>query len=130
MKQHQIHKPYTTTEVQQILSLYDSGKTAKEIAGITGRTQAAIQQCIFTNRDRSDWLAPEPRVASGDKPVNVVPKPAVTAATKSADRGGQDIKMAPREMIKALYDMGYRIENNTLVCYQRNIVKIQDIING
>jgi len=33
-------------------------------------------------------------------------------------------------MIKHLYNLGYRIENNQLVCYTKNVVKIQDIIHG
>ena len=33
-------------------------------------------------------------------------------------------------MIKYLYDRGYRIEDNTLVCLVKQKVKLQDIING
>lgn len=39
-------------------------------------------------------------------------------------------KMTPREMIKALYDLGYRIEDNQLVIYQRQVVKIGDVVNN
>ena len=38
--------------------------------------------------------------------------------------------MTPREMIKKLYDMGYRIENNQLVCITRNVIKLNDILSG
>lgn len=38
--------------------------------------------------------------------------------------------LSPREMIKALYDQGYRIENNSLVCYVRTPVNVKDIIAG
>lgn len=35
------------------------------------------------------------------------------------------------ELIKNLYERGYRIEDNTLVCYTRNVVKLNEIlVNG
>ena len=37
---------------------------------------------------------------------------------------------SPRDMIKHLYGLGYRIENNQLVCIVRQVVKISDILNG
>ena len=35
----------------------------------------------------------------------------------------------PREMIKYLYDLGFRIENNEIVYYEKRKVKLEDIIN-
>lgn len=37
---------------------------------------------------------------------------------------------APRDIIKHLYNLGYRIEDNKLVCYVKQVVKLGDIINA
>ena len=37
---------------------------------------------------------------------------------------------SPRDIIRHLYNLGYRIENNSLVCYTKQIVNIKDVING
>ena len=39
-------------------------------------------------------------------------------------------ELTPRERIKKLYDLGYRIKDNKLVFIQAVEVKLQDIING
>ena len=39
-------------------------------------------------------------------------------------------EMTPREMIKKLYDIGYRIEDNQLVCYVKQPVNVKDIITN
>ena len=36
----------------------------------------------------------------------------------------------PKEIIKYLYKLGYRIEDNRLVCYVKQTVNIKDIINA
>lgn len=36
----------------------------------------------------------------------------------------------PRELIKRLYDLGYRIENNQLICIVKQVVNLRDVING
>lgn len=36
----------------------------------------------------------------------------------------------PRDIIKHLYKLGYRIENNKLVCMVKQTVNMRDIING
>ena len=118
MREARITKPYTTTEIADICRLYyEDNMTAKEVAEMTGRSLSAIKQVVMRNRDKYieyDELLPT-------KPAEVVAPP--SEPSKPA-------KMTPREMIKALYDMGYRIENNQLVCYVKQAVKIQDIING
>ena len=39
-------------------------------------------------------------------------------------------EITPREMIKRLYDLGYRIMDNMLVVLVPQPVKLNDIING
>lgn len=36
----------------------------------------------------------------------------------------------PREIIKHMYKLGYRIENNQLVCIVKQVVNLKDVING
>lgn len=109
MREKQVHKPYTTTEVAEILQLYDAGKTPAEIGEKMGRTRSAIYQMIYNMR-------------KGNNPVPTPPHSENAPAPKPTST------MTPREMIKALYDMGYRIENNQLVCYVKQVVKIKDVI--
>lgn len=110
MRQKRIVKPYTAAEIADICNLYYNDEmTAAEIAEITGRTTSAIKQVVMKNR-RDEKDAP-PK----ENPVKI-----------HENRE----QLTPREMIKALYDMGYRIENNQLICYQKQVVKLQDIINN
>lgn len=116
MRQIRITKPYTTTEIDEICKLYyEENMTAKDVAELTGRSVAAIKQVVL--RNRAAYIDDAP-VA---KPVTEIVAPSEPSKRKDLN---------PREMIKALYDMGYRIENNQLVCYTKNLVKIQDIIHG
>jgi hypothetical protein len=36
----------------------------------------------------------------------------------------------PREIIKYMHGLGYRIENNQLVYYSKQVVNLKDVING
>lgn len=100
-KLRKIKVRYTPEELQTIVRLFDEGKTAKEIAKATGRTVSAIYSL---------------KLRKGKSPA---------PANRDKVR-----EMTPREMIKALYDMGYRIEGNKLVLVMRKEVKLSDIING
>jgi len=91
---------YTAEEIQTISRLRDEGKTARQIGEAVGRTAGAIAVQLSKMRQQKRENTPPHR------------------------------EMSPREMIKHLYNLGYRIENNQLVCYTKNVVKIQDIIHG
>ena len=104
-------RPFTSEENDKILRLYNDGKTAKEIGEAVGRTAGSIAHQVYILR----------KVAKGSKQVSI---PHTDAPTVKL------VELTPRQMIKKLYDLGYRIENNQLVCYTKNVVKIQDIIHG
>lgn len=119
MREARIVKPYTTTEIDKICKMYyEDNLTAKTVAELTGRSVAAIKQVVMRNNPYKNTEGEDDfeKIASAIPPKQTKPS---TQAT-----------MTPREMIKALYDMGYRIENNQLVCKVTRVVKIQDIING
>ena len=116
MRKKRNPSPVFDADRQKISHLYyDEGKTGREIAEIIGRSTSSIYHIIYNMRH------------------NPAPSPEKHEAVGIIANGNQSLrpvlKMTPREMIKALYDMGYRIENNKLVCYQKVEVKLQDIIN-
>lgn len=95
--------PYTEVENAEILELRARGYTWKEISRRNGRDARAIAEHIRQLKIRNK-------------------------REDGAIVRRENTELSPREMIKRLYDMGYRIENNQLVCYQKTVVKIQDII--
>lgn len=106
-------RPFTPEENNKIQRLYNEGKTAKEIGEAVGRTAGSIAHQVYILRK----LAKE----NDTKQIGLLHTDAPTVKL---------VEMSPRQMIKKLYDLGYRIENNQLVCYTKNVVKIQDIIHG
>lgn len=133
-------RKYTTEEAKLILELYEKGKTLQEIGYVVGRTQGAISAFISTERKDGRYSKRIEKnnnggrvdlkvngVKVGDAPAALVERKETQAAPKPEVRQKE---MTPREMIKKLYDMGYRIENNQLVCIQKVVVKLQDILNG
>ena len=112
-------RPFTPEENKQIETLFDEGKTVKQIAEIVGRTAGAVGQQIFRMRKAAKENDATPKEET--KQIGLLRTDAPTVKL---------VEMSPRQMIKKLYDLGYRIENNQLVCYTKNVVKIQDIIHG
>lgn len=118
MRPARTYRPFTPEENKQIETLLDEGKTAKQIAEIVGRTAGAVSRQIFRMRKATEEGKP-----NEEKPKQIGLLHADAPTVKV-------IELTPRQMIKKLYDLGYRIENNQLVCYTKNVVKIQDIIHG
>ena len=136
MRQGDFRKPYSAEESKLILDLWESGKTTAQIAYVTGRSKGAISAFLSTERRDGRYSGRAATVNKGEKvdikvngvkvadvPNNSVEKKETPATTKPKE-------LTPREMIKKLYDMGYRIENNQLVCIQKVVVKLQDILNN
>lgn len=127
MKQY---KFFDKSEAWLIIELNKEGKSASEIAKEVGRTRASVQSFLdreyrdhhYTKKFNLDNVD-----AAAQKPIAPAPKFSMEAPQKHEERAKE---LSPREMIKKLYDMGYRIENNQLVCYQKVVVKVNDILNG
>ena len=117
-RQPKTYKPYSQEELDTIQSLFDEGHTAQEIGELMERTPASIYQTLSKIR-KGTMKATQETPAEQDGTTQKVAPP--SEATRK--------EMTPREMIKKLYDMGYRIENNKLVCYQKIVVKVDDILN-
>lgn len=99
-----LHKHWTQQEKELVLKLRADGLTYWQIGTRIGRTAVAVQ--TFIKRQ---------------------PAAAATAAESPAK---SQRAMTPRQMIKALYDLGYRIEENQLVVVKREVVKHSDIIKN
>lgn len=97
-------KHFTKQEKDAILQYHKEGYSNTEIAKFTGRSVAGVGRFITLTNNAYALKKAEPAV---------IKEP-----------------MTPREMIKALWDLGYRIEDNELVCYQRQVVKLGDIVNN
>lgn len=107
-------KPYSKEELETITKLYDEGHTAAEIAELTDRTTASIYTTL--SKIRKGKMTPGQAAAKTQTVETIAP-------SKSRE-------LSPREMIKKLYDLGFRIENNQLVCYVKQTIKLQDIIQN
>lgn len=113
------HDHYSQEEIQTILTFIKDGYSAAEISDLTGRSKGAINTLAYKVRKGQMAILLE---------ENEMEK--TESTTKEPSTTPNKTNMTPRDMIKALYDMGYRIENNQLVCYVRQTVKMSDIING
>lgn len=141
-------KGYTTNEIKDILDLYfNQNKSIKDIALATGRTEKGIVNAISRHRD----MCPDKTRVKTPNKINVeVPnmdqdtkelvdkilkrsednEVRVIGVEKPSLESEKTKPMSPREMIKHLYSLGYRIKDNGLVVLIEQRVNIKDIING
>lgn len=103
-------KTFTKTEKEMLFKYKEEGKTMKEISSLLNRPIRSLQGVIHREKMR------EAQKRQQETPV-IVKQPKLSDFT-------------PREMIKYLYNLGYRIENNELVCYVKQTVNIKDIISN
>ena len=128
--------PYTTDDIRTILEMRSRGCSYKQISEKTGRTPHALSQLVSKDKRTgfySNLIAKKADLKVGGIKVAEVPESAIEKPVgiivNGKERGLPVMEMTPREMIKKLYDLGYRIENNQLVCYQKVFVKVNDILN-
>ncbi len=128
-------KAYTDVEIAEIKSYLKDGCNNSEIAELTGRSLKAIQQLVL----RMGWthgrfneepkkVEPVPKQKIELVEVNPMPKTMIEDHEPKMEKTLKDF--APREIIKHLYNLGYRIEDNKLVCIVKQAVNLRDIING
>jgi len=111
------NRPYTEQELNEMRQLKKQGATYAEIGKMFNRTEAAVQLKF------SDLGWTNNGFNGESKPVV---KSTVTMPAK--EKTLSDFK--PRDMIRHLYNMGYRIDNNMLVCIVRQTVNMKDILEG
>lgn len=146
-------KPYTKEENTILLTMREEGKSFKYIAGVLGRTEAALwMQYKKLKNEPGNIELKVNGVTVGSAPAKSVESPVksqthfveldptqveILEKSKPEKKESKMVlktirekeKLTPREMIKSLYDLGYRIENNQLVCYVRQTVNMKDILS-
>lgn len=124
-------KDYTTTELAEIKGYLKDGCNYAEIGELMGRSRKAIEQLAL----HQGWTRGRFRESSDDE----VPVWKTTVAkTEQESQKTEPIPVkektlfdfTPREIIKHMYNLGYRIEDNKLVCIVKQVVNVKDIING
>ena len=106
-----MYSRYTQNEVEIIKSMRSQNVPYKKIGETLGRSEAAIS--LFCQR-----LERNIALQKADEAVKLV------ESQKSLKA------FTPREMIKYLYSLGYRIKNNELVVLEERKVNLLDIINN
>lgn len=106
------YKRFTQEELAQVIKLREDGATSGEIATKLGVEPRRIHDLLFRLK-RKETIQPT------EAPINkVIPaKPEKTL---------NDFQ--PRDMIKYLYNLGYRIDNEGLYVITKQRVNLQSVI--
>lgn len=128
-------RPYSEDELKTILHLYyNKNKTLKQVAAATGRSVKAIQNTVHRNKDMvpdKNYVIPVlTSVDNKEKIESIIARSNSPVEQKPVVEQPKQMQLSPREMIKHLYSLGYRIKNNELVVLVEQKVNIKDIING
>lgn len=128
-------RPYSEDELKTILHLYyNKNNTLKQVAAATGRSVKAIQNTVHRNKDMvpdKNYVIPIlTSVENKGKIESLLARSSSPVEQKPAVEQPKQVQLSPREMIKHLYSLGYRIKNNELVVLVEQKVNIKDIING
>ena len=102
-------KRWTTEEITTIASMRAEGKPYREIAEAIGRSKHSVEQYASSLR-KGTALSAEKESPAREK-------------QKTLD------DFTPRQMIRKLYEMGYRIEGNELILIEKHVVNIFSILN-
>lgn len=124
-------KDYTTNELAEIKGYLKDGCSIAEIAELMGRSKKSIENTIL----RQGWTRGRFKESS-DNEVPVWKTTVVETEQELKKAETAPIKektlsdFTPREIIRHMYNLGYRIEDNKLVCLVKQVVNVKDIING
>ena len=133
---------FKTTEIEEIKSYLRDGLTYAEVGELMGRTKKSISN-LAQRMGWSNGRLGGNQLMRGHLPAN---RGYLGVDKKVAEEAIEETRVSPpketsvkektlkdfsaREMIKHLYNLGYRIEDNKLVCYVKQAVNVKDIING
>ena len=118
---------YLTKEEKALAVLWrKQGKSCISIAEALGRSRSCISR-YFQHVKENPALLPDLM-----KEQHPAEKPEiVNEPTMKDDNVKPSLNdFPPRDIIKHLYNLGYRIENNRLVCLVKQPVNLKDIINN
>lgn len=125
---------YTKQQTQNILALYKAGKKPKEIAAAYNTNAKSIGNLVYyyTKRFPDKEMAKTVSLTVGGVEVAKVPEETIERKEQPVKNVEKVREMTQREMIKKLYDDGYRIEGTDwrLVCYVKQSVNLKDIVTN
>ena len=125
---------FKTTEIEEIKGYLRDGLTYAEVGELMSRTKKSISN-LATRMGWTNGRLGGNQLKSGRLPANreslLEKSEPVIEQKQEVQVKEKTLKDFPaREMIKYLYNLGYRIEDNKLVCYVKQAVNVKDIING
>jgi len=127
-------KPYSTSEIKNILDMhYNKRMKIKEIAKIVGRTPKSVGNACHRYRDMVPSTTPIQTFKKNEEMIKELlnrPETTVVEEKPVVEVKPKSTQMSPREMIKHLYSLGYRIKDNQLIVLVEQKVNLKDIING
>ena len=115
----------------EIKGYLKDGCSIAEIAELMGRSKKSIENTIL----RQGWTRGRFRESS-DNAVPVWKTTVVETEQELKKNEPVPVKektlsdFSPREIIRYMYNLGYRIEDNKLVCLVKQVVNVKDIINA
>ena len=115
-------KSYTQDELEQMREMRKQGATYKEIADMFGRSENAVMVKFSNMGWSSEGATPAPKSVDESKPKEL------TTVPDKLVRKLQLSDFSPREMIKYLYNLGYRIKNNKLVFVTEKVVNMKAVL--
>ena len=131
---------WTDKEISELKSYLKDGLTQTEIAELMGRSFNSITKYCNKHGLSSRMMKqkfPADVQAKIDKvkelpevPENAIPPHWNTSIPSNPIKEKTLKDFQARDMIKYLYDLGYRIEDGKLVCYVKQAVNVKDIINA
>ena len=113
------NKHYRLIEINEILNLKKSGWKIKDIAKQYNRTENGISGAISRYKDAPSYRAVD-NFSDGSSVVMTADKTVLRSPLKDYTYD---------ELIKYLYDQGFRIEDNQLVHITKTPVKLNNITN-
>lgn len=124
---------WTMSEVSLLKGYLKDGFSYEDIAELMGRTKCSISNYCKKHglgvRKNKQVFPPDVQkkidavIEKQETPTTIVVSPAPVKEKTLKD-------FSPREIIKHLYDLGYRIEDGKLVCLVKQTVNLKDIINA
>ena len=143
-------KEFTTTEINEIRGFLKDGLTYAEVGELMGRSKKSIENLAHrqgwtrgrfkdepeTNQEPAWNETLKAQETKHEEPVLemeveevVEEKPSPVVEVKPVKEKTLNDYPA-RELIKNLYDRGYRLENGKLICIVHQVVNINDIIKN
>ena len=152
MKAKKIERPYTDKEWAEMLEMKERGATVPEIAEKFGRTANAVYVKFNYEKKRKEYRNQQPAEAGLNAAKNQVEKADSETAMKELKKCVEKINLPtqenetlrreldsarsdalnstpPRDIIRHLYGLGYRIENGNLFVVTKRQVILSDILN-